>query len=83
MGNKDRKSNHNSFTLSQTGLIDKVLKTSKMEDANTVKTPAATTPLCADKDGELFSELWDYATIVGMPMFLSTNSRPDIAYAVN
>ena len=54
-----------------------------MEDANTVKTPAATTPLCADKDGELFSELWDYATIVGMPMFLSTNSRPDIAYAVN
>ena len=83
LGIRIEKSNHNSFTLSQTGLIDKVLKTSKMEDANTAKTPAATTPLCADKEGELFSEEWDYATIVGMLMFLSTNSRPDIAYAVN
>ena len=54
-----------------------------MEDANTAKTPAATTPLCADKEGELFSKEWDYATIVGMLMFLSTNSRPDIAYTVN
>ena len=82
LGIRIEKSNHNSFTLSQTGSIDKVLKTSKMEYSNTAKTPAATTPLCVDKEGELFGEEWDYATIVVMLMFLSINSRPDI-HAVN
>ena len=42
--------------LSQTGLIDKVLKTSKMEDNNTCITPAALNPLYADKEGESFKE---------------------------
>ncbi len=54
-----------------------------MEDDNTAKSPAATTPLCADKEEELFREELNQATIVGMLMFPSTNSRPDIVYAVN
>ena len=29
------------------------------------------------------SETWSYASVVGMMMYLSTNSRPDIAYAVH
>ena len=49
LGIRIEKSNHNSLTLSQTGLIDEVLKSSKMEDANTAKIPSATTPSCADK----------------------------------
>ena len=54
-----------------------------MEDANTCITPAALIPLCADKEGESFKDKWNYATIVGMLMVLSTNSRPDISYDVN
>ena len=54
-----------------------------MEDANTCITPAALTRLCVYKEGGSFKEKWDYTTIVGMLMFLSTNSRQDIAHAVN
>ena len=54
-----------------------------MDSSNTAVTPATTTPLHIDPEGEHFSESWEYASILGMLMFLSTNSRPDIAYAVN
>ena len=52
-----------------------------MESCNNAKTPIALTPL--GKDGESFNEAWNYATIVGMLMYLSTNIRPDITFAVN
>ena len=71
------------FTLTQTGLIAKVLKESNMESSNEAKTPAAVLPLGLDEDGDIFKESWDYATVMGMLMYLATNSRPDIAYAVN
>lgn len=71
------------FELTQTGLINKVLAESKMEDCNPAKTPCATEPLGKDEDGKVFNESWDYSVIVGMLMYLATNSRPDIAFAVN
>ena len=83
LGIRIERGKNNSFTLSQTGLINKVLKEAGMEDANTAVTPSATTPLFIDTDGNPFKETWDYATVIGMLMFLSTNSRPDIAYAVH
>ena len=46
-------------------------------------TPAATTPLGADVDGLPFNEQWEYRSIIGMLMYLSSNTRPDIAYAVH
>ena len=49
----------------------------------TVKTPASTTPLQIDKDGDSFNESWEYPVIIGMLMFLAQNTRPDIAYAVH
>ncbi len=36
-----------------------------------------------DKDGKPFEESWNYASVVGMLLYLSGNSRPDIAFAVN
>ena len=83
LGIRIEKSANKSFTLTQTGLINKVLKASGMEDSNTCPTPAAPTPLHIDNDGDPFEESWEYPEIVGMLMFLATNSRPDIAYAVN
>ena len=72
------------FYLTQTGLIRKVLLTAGMQDSKcTVKTPAATTPLGLDVDGDPFTESWEYPVVVGMLLYLAQNSRPDIAYAVH
>ena len=83
LGIRIEKGSNASFKLSQTGLINKVLKASGMEDSNSSPTPASPTPLFIDKYGDSFEESWEYPEIVGMLMFLATNSRPDIAYAVN
>jgi hypothetical protein len=78
----DRQGN-NSFKLTQRGLIEKVLKAAEMSDCNPNSTPASTTPLSLDPDGAPFDETWKYSSIVGMLIYLSTNTRMDIAYAVS
>ena len=70
-------------TLLQKGLIDKVLKTLGMEDANGKSTPAEMVPLGTDAEGPIFSETWNYASVIGMLMYLASNSRPDIQFAVH
>jgi hypothetical protein len=70
------------FLSTHTGLIDKTLKAAGMESAHKAYTPASTTPVGADRDGDRFDEDWEYATVVGMIMYLAAQPRPDIAYAV-
>ena len=69
--------------LSQTGLIEKVIKYTKMTDATGKSTPAAVQPLGRDADGEPFSEDWSYSAAVGMLLYLSSNSRPDLTFATS
>ena len=83
LGIRIKKTGPNQFNLTQPGLIDKVIRTAGMDDSKPVATPSSTTNLGIDKDGLLFSEAWDYATIMGMLMYLANNSRPDIAFAVH
>ena len=71
------------FELQQQGLIDKVLTETGMHNAAPVKTPAIATPLGSDPNGESPQESWNYATVIGMLMYLASNSRPDIAFAVH
>ena len=56
--------------LTQTGLIEKMLKACGMSDCNTKRTPANTTLLGMDKHGPVHCEDWDYARVVGMGMYL-------------
>ncbi len=70
-------------TFKQEGLIKKVLKYCGMEDCNKKWTPASTTPLGMDPNSQRFDAKWEYATAIGMLLYLSTNSRPDIQYAVH
>jgi hypothetical protein len=67
----------------QKGLIEKILKSCNMTECNTKSTPANQTPLGTDVDGPPFDRSFDYASLVGMMMYLSSNSRPDIQFAVH
>ena len=83
LGIQIKKTGPQQFYLTQTGLIDKVLHASGMVDCNGVDTPSTTTPISLDTDGLPFTETWQYNSIIGMLMYLSANTRPDIAYAVH
>jgi hypothetical protein len=54
-----------------------------MHDCNQKHTPAATMSFGTDADGDTFCEDKDYASVVGMLMYLSSNSRPDIQLTVH
>jgi hypothetical protein len=83
LGTRIAKRADGSFLLTQTGLFDKTLKASGMESAHKVCTPASTTPMGADRDGDPFDGQWEYATVAGILMYLAANTRTDIAYAVH
>jgi Reverse transcriptase (RNA-dependent DNA polymerase) len=72
-----------SINMTQRGLIDKIISSTGMEDSNPNWVPAAPTALSKDLDGPTMTESWNYKSVVGMLLYLSTNSRPDIAYAVS
>ena len=72
------------ITLLQTGLIDRIITALGLnEKASGVKTPAVAEPLPKDLDGEPFDRSFNYASIVGMCMYLCNNSRPDISFAIS
>lgn len=69
--------------LTQTGLIEKIIKYTGMTKASSQLTPATPEPLGSDKDGELFQEEWNYSAAVGMLLYVSSNTRPDIQFSVH
>ena len=68
--------------LTQKGLISKILKATGLENCNPNRTPAKAL-LGKDPDGEPMSESWGYPSVIGMLLYLSTNTRPDITFAVS
>ena len=73
----------NTVTLTQKGLIQKIINATGLQDCNPNHTPALQACLGIDPDGEPMDELWSYRSIVGMLLYLSTNTRPDITFAVS
>jgi hypothetical protein len=71
------------ISLTQPGLIDRIVETLGLQDANPVMTPAPREALGRDLDGVLFLGDFNYPSVVGMMMYVSNNTRPDIAFAVN
>ena len=72
-----------SFTLTQPGLIGKIIEATNMKESRTNAVPAVREALGKDPDGAPFRGPWNYRSIVGMLLYLSTNTRPDITYAVS
>ena len=79
------KNQDGSMELKQTGLIDRILEALGLDSKLSTNkwTPAETTPLVKDEDGEPPQGSFSYSSVVGMLLYLSGHSRPDIAYAVN
>jgi len=72
-----------SIKCTQKALIKKTLKAAGMENCNSNLVPAAQAMLGADKDGPPMEDKWNYQGICGMLLYLSTDTRHGIKFAVS
>ena len=72
-----------SINMTQQGLIQKIMDATGMQDCNPNRTPSTKEALGLDPDGSSMDDSWNYRSIVGMLLYLATNTRPDIAFAVS
>ena len=78
------KNKQGQLCLRQKGLINRIISAVGMdENSNSAKMPAATTGVGADVGGKVREKNWNYASVVGMLLYLAGNTRPDIAFAVH
>mgnify|MGYP000857262147 FL=1 len=68
--------------LTQEGLIKKILTATGLVTCNPNRIPAQAS-LGKDDDGADMTDDWSYPSIIGMLLYLSTNTRPDITFAVS
>ena len=84
LGIKFERGSDGTFTMTQPGLIDKIINATGLQECNPNGTPSTPNQtLGKDPDGDEFSEQWSYPSVCGMLLYLSTNTRCDIAFAVS
>jgi Reverse transcriptase (RNA-dependent DNA polymerase) len=72
------------FNLTQPALINKIIEATGMQNCNACPTPSTPNqPLAKDPEGTPMTEPWSYPSVVGMLLYLSNNSRPDLVFAVS
>ena len=71
------------FHMTQSGLIDKILAATSMTDGNSSGSPSQIAPLGTHADSPACKDSWNYASVIGMLMYLSANAHPEIQFAVH
>jgi hypothetical protein len=79
----EKNADDGSVNVTQKGLINEIVETAGVTDCNPNWTPASTAPLGSDPDGEEMDETWNCRSIIGTLLCLTTNTRPDLAFAVS
>jgi hypothetical protein len=69
-------------TLTQTGLIDRIIDALEIEGLPPVDTPADEV-LTMDKNGDPPNGTFNYASVIGMMWYLYGHSRPDLGFALS
>jgi Reverse transcriptase (RNA-dependent DNA polymerase) len=71
------------ITLTQTGLIKRIIEAVDALHLPVKHTPDSSTPLVKDLAGEPIEGTFNYSSIIGMLQYLQNHTRPDITYAVS
>jgi hypothetical protein len=82
---RESKTTEGAIELLQIVLIDRILKVLSLDGENMKLQyePASATPLGKHEDSAARKEHWSYASVIGMMLYLASNSRPDIAFVVH
>jgi hypothetical protein len=80
----ERDSEMGLLEMKQTGLIKCIIEALGLDDGAKEKfTPSESKPLVKDVNGDLASEAFSYSSVVGILLYLSGHTRPDITFNVN
>jgi hypothetical protein len=68
--------------LTQSGLMDRILEAMDLKNPNPKDTPA-TEAVGANKQSPSFDGKYNYGSVIGMMMYLTSSTRPDCAFAIH
>eukprot|EP00957_Ditylum_brightwellii_P140139 10678716-Ditylum_brightwellii.AAC.1 len=71
------------IVLTQSGLINRIVEALGLEDTTGLEAPIEVAPLGKDLFGEEGNVAFNYLSVIGMMLYLSSHSRPDIQYAAS
>ena len=83
LGIKFEKMPNGAINMTQKGLIQNIIEAAGTTYCNPNWTPVSSTPLGSNPYGEPMDEAWNYRSIIGMLLYLTTNTRPGCTLAVS
>ena len=80
-----KRHDNGTIEVTQKGLIERVIRALSLDHnaSTSTRTPTENTALGSHVDGEPCKEKFSYPSVIGMLMYLTSNSRPDLAFAVH